>query len=219
PEAERVGQPDRHRRLPLARGRWVDPGDQDELPLRLAAGADRLEGDLGLVAPVRLDLVLGETQLRRDLDDRLELGGLRDLNVREHGNPQSEVLPSCDAGPAPVLTRGAGDNESAGRAPRTLERAGPARRAILCSGRDPGKSRRGRMGRARRDGRRVQASGGGTGGARGGRAARAAAVRAAPQPSTRTRRITMGFQFSGKGGGGSWPGTTTAYSGAGPSTI
>lgn len=56
------------------------------------------------------------------------------------------------------------------------------------------------MVRARRDDRRVHASGGGTGGARGGQAARAAAVRAAPQPSTRTRRITMGFQFSGKGG-------------------
>ena len=44
------------------------PADKLELAVRLEA--DRLEMDLGLVSPIQVDLVVGESQLARHINDR-----------------------------------------------------------------------------------------------------------------------------------------------------
>ena len=65
-----LGQPDRRGRLALAGGSRRDRRDQDQLA-RLAAGRrDRLELDLGLVAAVGLEELLGDVQVARHLHDR-----------------------------------------------------------------------------------------------------------------------------------------------------
>src|SRR5882672_4726944 len=66
--------------LAFAGRRGIDPGDQHEAALGLAP-LQRLERDLRLVFAVRLQLVVRQAQLRRDVGDRPELRGLRDRDV------------------------------------------------------------------------------------------------------------------------------------------
>jgi hypothetical protein len=69
---EALGEPDRGRRLALAERRRRDRGDEDVLAAR-ALGLeppDALERDLGLRRAVELELVVGDAQLARDVDDR-----------------------------------------------------------------------------------------------------------------------------------------------------
>ena len=58
-------------------------------PLGLEA-ADRLERDLGLGRPVQLELVVGDAQVVRDVDDRARRDGSGDLEIgREaHRSPR-----------------------------------------------------------------------------------------------------------------------------------
>ena len=92
---EALGEPDRGRRLALAERRRRDRGDQDVLaarPLRLEAG-DRLERHLGLGRAVQLELVVGDAEVVRDVDDRARRDGSGDLEVgREaHRSPRRGV--------------------------------------------------------------------------------------------------------------------------------
>src|SRR3989441_1178981 len=78
--SERLRHPDRHRGLPFARGRGVDPGDQHQSSCWLAARHGR-EPHLRLVLAVQLDLLVVEPQLGGDVGDRAQLGRLSDRDV------------------------------------------------------------------------------------------------------------------------------------------
>ena len=72
--------------LPLPVARRRDPRDEDELPLLpLARALDGLESDLRAVVSFQDEVVPGEPDVLRDVDDRPHPPGLRDLDVREHG--------------------------------------------------------------------------------------------------------------------------------------
>jgi len=84
---ERIAQAHRGRGLALAgRGRR-HRGDQDELAVLFALQRIQIfERDLGLVVPVRLEMLFRDAQLlARDSSDALQFGGLRDFDVRRHG--------------------------------------------------------------------------------------------------------------------------------------
>ena len=83
--AETLGQRDRRRRLALARGRRRDRRDVDQLGIgAVGQPIDDREVDLRLVAAVRLDLVVLEPELVRDVEDRPQGRGLRDLEAGGH---------------------------------------------------------------------------------------------------------------------------------------
>ena len=87
--AQRVGQPDGGRGLALAgRGRR-DRGDQHQLAVgAVGQGCDVAQVDLGLVVAVghQHRRVVDAERLARDVDDRVELGGVGDLSVGQHGS-------------------------------------------------------------------------------------------------------------------------------------
>ena len=81
-QAESLGQRDRGRRLALACLRRRDRGDADQRAVRdVRAALDGLQSDLGLVAAVQLDLVVGEPELCGHLGDRAGLRLLRDAEA------------------------------------------------------------------------------------------------------------------------------------------
>ena len=77
--AERIGEPDERRALSFTgRGR-IDAGDEHEAAARRALRD--IESDLGLVLAVEIEVVAVEAELRGDVADGAELGGLGDLDV------------------------------------------------------------------------------------------------------------------------------------------
>src|SRR6266851_3032403 len=80
---QRLRHAHRHRRLPLASGRGIDPGHEHQSALRPAA-RQRAEPYLRFVLAVQLDLVLGEPKLRRDVGHRAQLRRLGDDDIRRH---------------------------------------------------------------------------------------------------------------------------------------
>ena len=82
---EALGERDRRRRLSLSGLRRRDRRHADELRVRLAGETlEDGEIDLGLVAPVELDLLRKQAESVRDLGDRLELRCLGDFEARRH---------------------------------------------------------------------------------------------------------------------------------------
>ena len=99
---EPLRQRDRGRRLALAGLRGRDRGDVDELAVGLVAQAvEDGERDLGLVAAVRVVLVLGEAEGLGDLGDRTKLSLLGDLeaggHLRGHASPFLQWLTAAAA--------------------------------------------------------------------------------------------------------------------------
>ena len=97
-EVEALGQPDRGRRLALAQRRRRDRGDDHVLASR-ALGLeppDRLERDLGLGRPVQLELVIGDPEVARHVDDRTRRDGSGDLEIgrKAHRSPRGAAC--CD---------------------------------------------------------------------------------------------------------------------------
>ena len=79
---ERVGKSDGRRGLPLARGSRRHGGDKDQRPVGLSAEpGDGVQADLGLVGAVRLDVGGVQPQIFRDLGDRPEPRGARNLDI------------------------------------------------------------------------------------------------------------------------------------------
>ena len=82
---QRIAEPDGGRGLALAGGRRADGRHQDQLAVGLVLQAlDVIERDLGLVVAVVLDARGRNTELRRDLGDRLHGRALGNLNVGTH---------------------------------------------------------------------------------------------------------------------------------------
>ena len=80
---EALGESDGRGRFALAQGRRRDRGHDDVLaagPLGLET-PDRLEGDLGLRPTVWLDLVVAESKIAGDVDDRARRDGSSDLEI------------------------------------------------------------------------------------------------------------------------------------------
>ena len=90
---EPLGQSNRRGGLALAQWRGRDRGHDHVLAawsLRLQP-SDRLEGDLGLGRAVQLQLVVGEPEVARDLDDRTRLDGTGDLQIGRESSSDSSA--------------------------------------------------------------------------------------------------------------------------------
>ncbi len=82
---EALGQRDRRGRLALAGLRGRDRRDVDELPVGpVGEAVEHREVDLRLVAAVGLELVVEDPRGGRDLGDRTQRCGLRDLQAGRH---------------------------------------------------------------------------------------------------------------------------------------
>ena len=96
--------------FPFSRRRGVDAGHQNQSPGRLPLG-DGLCRDLGLVPPVRQELIWTEAQLGGHFADGTELGCLGDLDVswdlghlRDGSSPGFNLGPNTRAAFAPVYS-------------------------------------------------------------------------------------------------------------------
>ena len=94
-----IAQPHGRRGLALARGRWADRRDEDELGLgslwqRIEVGV----GDLGLVVAVWLKRIVGDTERRGDVANPIHLRCLGDFDVAWHAYPFAARTASTIAG-------------------------------------------------------------------------------------------------------------------------
>ena len=81
-----LGQTDRRRGLALAQRRRRDGGDVDVLALRpVGEFFQDIQVDLGLVLAVQVQVVGAESQRRRNVEDRLQLRSLRNLQIAGDG--------------------------------------------------------------------------------------------------------------------------------------
>ena len=81
----RLTETRRRRRLTLARRRWVNRRDENQLAVRLSLEARKKPVvELRLEAAVRLELLLAHTELPRDLRDGPELCLLGNFNIGKH---------------------------------------------------------------------------------------------------------------------------------------
>ena len=80
---QRIAKADRGRGLALARRRWGDGGDEDQLAVGpVGEPGDIVERDFGLVMPVGHQVFGGYAELvLGDFDDRPHLRGLADLDI------------------------------------------------------------------------------------------------------------------------------------------